>query len=238
MNVEQSLGVVWDRASQFQLLWRKADIFSSPCLSLSSSVLEVVCTWNVGENDIQRNGARFQGRSYQPSELVDIWDDPEVLGPLKASPFSMGLKETHLLSLCPFPIWMSSSHTKPGVLAKMDLDMEKIPQTAMFILFFLLPIVSMWAVVGKRGDHGGAQPSSWWGIWDMTCLIYLLQGFFKFYLLLLLARALFAFFELTLWASDIEHRTYKTTNFQEQKKTWDFCCFSAHQVFLSRVLNG
>ena len=48
----------------------------------------------------------------------------------------MGLKETDLLSLCPFPIWMSSSHTKPGVLAKMDLDMEeKIPQTAMFILF-------------------------------------------------------------------------------------------------------
>ena len=26
VNVEQSLGVVWDRASQLQLLWRKADI--------------------------------------------------------------------------------------------------------------------------------------------------------------------------------------------------------------------
>lgn len=48
----------------------------------------------------------------------------------------MGSKETDLLSLCPFAIWMSSSHAKPGVLAKMDLEVEeKIPQIAMLILF-------------------------------------------------------------------------------------------------------
>lgn len=108
--------------------------FGNLCLSLE------LCPgggWHMNVGDgTYRNGARFQGRSYQPSEIVDICDDPEVLGPLRANPFSMGSKETDLLSLCPFPIRMSNSHTEPGVLAKMDLDVEeKIPQTAMLILF-------------------------------------------------------------------------------------------------------
>ena len=81
----------------------------------------------------------------------------------------------------------------------------------------------MWAVVGRRGDHGGAQPYSWFETWLtwFTCF----REFFKFCLLLLLARGFFAFFELTLWASGNEHKTYKTTNFQEQKKHVIFAVF-------------
>ena len=77
----------------------------------------------------------------------------------------------------------------------MDLEVEeKIPQTGVLILF--PPAHSLLVGYSRRRDHGSPNPTVDQILGTVTSLIYLLQGFFKFYLLHLLSRVLFAFFEL------------------------------------------
>lgn len=79
--------------------------------------------------------------------------------------------------------------------------------------------LSSWAIVRDRSTLTQIFGT-------VTGLIYLLQRFFTFCLLLWLAIE-FSLLSLNLcvWASGFEHRAYKTINFWEQKDTCLFCCF-------------